>query len=365
MWKSSRACTCCPEVGGFSNTKMIRVSDWEWLCDFEREKSWRGSPRPFPNLAFPMAVDPTGAGLDREKREEGNFNSIEDPLISCPIEDKYSTGRLPVVCFAVSTAGARSLLPAALQASALVRPFSLLAHASRLCLAAFPLLLRVAWLRFVLASLWLFLLLVCCIFLAAALLATCRFPLATSPCDFLLPLAAYVLSLQLLVATPGRCPLLLACRSCTLLLVAAVCGLYLCPYRCLDSSLSTTCCSVLSPHSQFAVTRFFSPLAHCLTGPWSCCHHGFDCCFLTSWTCCCDCDELRITIISLRGKQNFIEWVHYSPCSAKVLPHLTRTPPITPTKEWIRDDGRAQSWILNSLDTELYQMTMYHHQWRI
>ncbi|KAK8962854.1 hypothetical protein KSP40_PGU018853 [Platanthera guangdongensis] len=74
-------------------------------------------------------------------------------------------------------------------------------------------------------------------------------------------------------------------------------------------------------------------------------------------------DELRITTISLSGKKNFVPWVHSvrRVLQAKgLLPHLTQTPPTPPTDDWLRNDGRVQTWILNSLDGEPYQMTMYH-----
>ncbi|KAK8935739.1 hypothetical protein KSP39_PZI012958 [Platanthera zijinensis] len=74
-------------------------------------------------------------------------------------------------------------------------------------------------------------------------------------------------------------------------------------------------------------------------------------------------DELRITTISLSGKANFVEWVH-SVCrvlqTKGLLHHLTRAKPADPTDDWIRDDGRVQSWMLNSMDTETNRMSMYY-----
>ncbi|KAK8954127.1 hypothetical protein KSP39_PZI001654 [Platanthera zijinensis] len=64
-------------------------------------------------------------------------------------------------------------------------------------------------------------------------------------------------------------------------------------------------------------------------------------------------DELRITTISLSGKKNFVPWVHSvrRVLQAKgLLPHLTQAPPTSPTDDWLRNDGRVQTWILNSLD---------------
>ncbi|KAK8962030.1 hypothetical protein KSP40_PGU011746 [Platanthera guangdongensis] len=74
-------------------------------------------------------------------------------------------------------------------------------------------------------------------------------------------------------------------------------------------------------------------------------------------------DELRITTISLSRKKNFIPWVHSvrRVLQAKgLLPHLTQAPPTPPIDDWLRNDGRVQTWILNSLDGEPYQMDMYH-----
>ncbi|KAK8933209.1 hypothetical protein KSP39_PZI015862 [Platanthera zijinensis] len=74
-------------------------------------------------------------------------------------------------------------------------------------------------------------------------------------------------------------------------------------------------------------------------------------------------DELRITIISLSGKRNFVEWVHSVRRVLQtkgLLHHLTRATPTVPTDERLRDDDRVQSWFLNSMDTEPYRMVMYH-----
>ncbi|KAK8935734.1 hypothetical protein KSP39_PZI012955 [Platanthera zijinensis] len=74
-------------------------------------------------------------------------------------------------------------------------------------------------------------------------------------------------------------------------------------------------------------------------------------------------DELRITTISLYGKKNFIPWVHSvrRVLQAKgLLPHLLQAPPSPTTDDLLRNDGRVQTWILNSLDGEPYQMAMYH-----
>jgi len=40
--------------------------------------------------------------------------------------------------------------------------------------------------------------------------------------------------------------------------------------------------------------------------------------------------------------------------------HLTQEPPSPLTDDWQRNDGRVQTWILNSLEAEPYQMVMYH-----
>ncbi|KAK8956812.1 hypothetical protein KSP39_PZI000126 [Platanthera zijinensis] len=74
-------------------------------------------------------------------------------------------------------------------------------------------------------------------------------------------------------------------------------------------------------------------------------------------------DELRITTISLSGKKNFLPWAHSvrRVLQAKgLLSYLTQAPPAPPTDDWLRNDGRVQTWLLNSLDGEPYQMAMYH-----
>ncbi|KAK8921120.1 hypothetical protein KSP39_PZI020446 [Platanthera zijinensis] len=74
-------------------------------------------------------------------------------------------------------------------------------------------------------------------------------------------------------------------------------------------------------------------------------------------------DELRITTISLSGKKNFLPWAHSvrRVLQAKgLLSYLTQASPDPPTDEWLRNDGRVQTWLLNSLDGEPYQMAMYH-----
>ncbi|KAK8935456.1 hypothetical protein KSP39_PZI013609 [Platanthera zijinensis] len=74
-------------------------------------------------------------------------------------------------------------------------------------------------------------------------------------------------------------------------------------------------------------------------------------------------DELRITTLSLSGKTSFIPWVHSvrRVLQAKGLArHLTQGPPSPTTDDWLRNDGRVQTWILNSLEGEPYQMIMYH-----
>ncbi|KAK8921170.1 hypothetical protein KSP39_PZI019934 [Platanthera zijinensis] len=74
-------------------------------------------------------------------------------------------------------------------------------------------------------------------------------------------------------------------------------------------------------------------------------------------------DELRITTISLTGKKNFVEWAHSVRRvlqSKGFLHHLTQVVTGTPTDDWLRNDGRVQTWILNSLDSESYRLAMYH-----
>ncbi|KAK8917004.1 hypothetical protein KSP39_PZI023001 [Platanthera zijinensis] len=74
-------------------------------------------------------------------------------------------------------------------------------------------------------------------------------------------------------------------------------------------------------------------------------------------------DELRFTTISLVGKKNFVEWAHSVRRvlqSKGFLHHLTQVVTGTPTDEWLRNDGRVQTWILNSLDSESYRLAMYH-----
>ncbi|KAK8951590.1 hypothetical protein KSP39_PZI004356 [Platanthera zijinensis] len=66
-------------------------------------------------------------------------------------------------------------------------------------------------------------------------------------------------------------------------------------------------------------------------------------------------DELHITTISLSGKANFVEWVHSVRRVLQtkgLLGPLTRAKPDDPFDVWLHDDGRVQSWMLNSMDTE-------------
>ncbi|KAK8957021.1 putative aldehyde dehydrogenase [Platanthera zijinensis] len=74
-------------------------------------------------------------------------------------------------------------------------------------------------------------------------------------------------------------------------------------------------------------------------------------------------DELRITTISLSNKKNFVEWAHSVRRvfqSKGFLHHLTQIVVGTPTYDWVCNDDRVQTWILNSLDDESYRLTMYH-----
>ncbi|KAK8958033.1 hypothetical protein KSP39_PZI001236 [Platanthera zijinensis] len=67
--------------------------------------------------------------------------------------------------------------------------------------------------------------------------------------------------------------------------------------------------------------------------------------------------------VSLSGKANFVEWVHSLRRVLQtkgLLYHLTRAKPADPTDDWLRDDGRVQFLMLNSMDTETYRMTMYY-----